>query len=245
MNTLFGLHAVKAQLHNITKGAGTLLVQDSRRDGRIKAIIALAKQQEITIQHVDREHLDQLTQGGNHQGVALQTLAQEVKVVDLKALAAQAGDKALFLVLDGVQDPHNLGACLRTADAAGVQAVIIPKNNSCSVTPVVRKVASGAAESVPVVEVSNIAQTLKQLQEAGCWSVGLAGEADQSFYELDLKGPTVLVAGAEGTGMRRLTKEHCDFLAHLPMAGQVSSLNVSVSVGVGLYEIVRQRLALG
>jgi 23S rRNA (guanosine2251-2'-O)-methyltransferase len=148
----------------------------------------------------------------------------------------------LLLVLDGVTDPHNLGACLRSADAAGVQAVIVPKDRSASLTPVVRKVACGAAETVPLVAVTNLARTLKQLQQRGLWVVGTAGEAQQYIYELDLKIPTVIVMGAEGAGMRRLTRENCDYLARLPMAGGVSSLNVSVAAGVCLFEAVRQRL---
>ena len=147
----------------------------------------------------------------------------------------------LILVLDGVTDPHNLGACLRTADAAGALAVIVPKDKSATLTPTVRKVACGAAEVIPLVAVTNLAATLKKLQQRGLWIVGTAGEAEQELYEQDLTGPTILIMGAEGKGMRRLTREHCDYLVRLPMAGSVSSLNVSVATGVCLFEALRQR----
>jgi 23S rRNA (guanosine2251-2'-O)-methyltransferase len=144
-------------------------------------------------------------------------------------------------VLDGVTDPHNLGACLRTAEAAGVDAVIVPKDKSALLSPTARKVACGAAEVIPFIAVTNLARTLKQLQQAGIWVLGAAGEATQSLYQSDLKGPLALVMGSEGNGMRRLTREHCDILFSIPMAGEVSSLNVSVATGVTLFEAVRQR----
>jgi len=149
----------------------------------------------------------------------------------------------LILVLDGVTDPHNLGACLRTADAAGATAVVVPKDKSATLTPVVRKVACGAAEVIPLVAVTNLSRTLEKLQQRGLWVVGTAGEAEQEIYQQDLTGPLVMIMGAEGKGMRRLTREHCDFLVKLPMAGSVSSLNVSVATGVCLFEAVRQRQA--
>ena len=159
---------------------------------------------------------------------------------DLDAVLNKQSEPFL-LVLDGVTDPHNIGACLRTADAAGVHAVIVPKDKSAGLTATARKVACGAAESVPLIQVTNLSRTLKHLQDKGVWVIGTAGEAEQLIYQVDLKGPTALVMGAEGKGMRRLTREHCDQLVKLPMAGAVSSLNVSVATGVCLYEIVRQR----
>ena len=144
-------------------------------------------------------------------------------------------------MLDGVTDPHNLGACLRTADAAGIDAIVVPKDNSVALTPVVRKVACGAADLIPLIQVTNLARTLREIKDAGVWVVGTAGEATQSIYQCKMQGPIALVMGAEGKGMRRLTREHCDELIKLPMAGSVSSLNVSVATGVCLYEIVRQR----
>jgi 23S rRNA (guanosine2251-2'-O)-methyltransferase len=148
-------------------------------------------------------------------------------------------------MLDGVTDPHNLGACLRSADGAGVHAVIVPKDNSVGLTPVVSKVACGAAETIPLVMVTNLTRTLDKLQQKGAWVVGTAGEAEQYIYDLDLIGPMVLVMGAEGAGMRQLTRKQCDFLGKLPMAGEVSSLNVSVATGICLFEVVRQRRSAG
>ncbi len=161
----------------------------------------------------------------------------------LEELLERTETPPLILVLDGVTDPHNLGACLRTADAAGATAVIVPKDKSATLTPVVRKVACGAAEVIPLVAVTNLARTLEKLQQRGLWVVGTAGEAEQEIYQQDLTGPLVMIMGAEGKGMRRLTREHCDFLVKLPMAGSVSSLNVSVATGVCLFEAVRQRQA--
>ncbi len=159
---------------------------------------------------------------------------------DLAALL-EAKTNPLVLVLDCVQDPHNLGACLRTADAAGVAAVIMPKDKSAPVTETVLRVSCGGAENVPIVRVTNLARAMDKLKELGVWLVGTADEADRSLYDLDLKGPIGIVMGAEGSGMRRLTAEHCDFLANIPMAGKVECLNVSVATGVCLFEAVRQR----
>ena len=157
------------------------------------------------------------------------------------SLIEKAETPPLFLVLDSVTDPHNLGACLRSADAAGVAAVIAPKDKAVGLTPVVRKVACGAAETVPFVVVTNLARTLDKMKDAGIWMIGAAGEAEQSIYQSDFNGPMAVVMGAEGSGMRRLTRERCDFLANIPMAGVVTSLNVSVATGVFLFEALRQR----
>jgi len=162
---------------------------------------------------------------------------------DLSEILRSLAEPPFLLLLDNVQDPHNLGACLRSADAAGVHAVIVPKDRSVSLTPVVRTVACGAAEKIPFVQVTNLARTMDQLREAGVWLVGTAGEATQNLYEIDLTGPLGIVMGAEGSGLRRLTRERCDFLARIPMLGSVESLNVSVATGVCLFEAVRQRLA--
>ena len=167
----------------------------------------------------------------------------ESELLKILAKAMEAKRVPLVLVLDGVQDPHNLGACLRSADAAGVDAVVVPKNRAVHLTETVRQVACGAAESVPFVAVTNLSRCLKSLQDAGLWLVGTADEATQSFYETDLTGPIAIVMGAEGTGVRRLTAEHCDFLVNIPMQGSVECLNVSVATGVCLFECVRQRLA--
>ena len=237
---IYGIHAVQQALSNAD--AGTLYLQADRHDARVQAILKQVPPQ-IVVQKVSKATLDQMVDE-RHQGVVL-VMAQQASranTQNLETVISQAGEQALVLVLDGVQDPHNLGACLRSADAAGVCAVVVPKDKACSITPVVRKVACGAAETMPVFSVTNIARTIEQLQQLGCWVAGLAGEAEQTLYDLDLKGPTAIVMGAEGDGMRRLTKEKCDFLVKLPMLGSVTSLNVSVATGVVLYEAVRQRL---
>lgn len=192
---------------------------------------------------VHRKLLDDKV-AGVHQGVvAAVSESREWGEDDLMAMLAAASEPPFLLVLDGVTDPHNLGACMRTADAVGVQAVIVPKDKSATLTPVARKVACGAAETVPFVRVTNLARCLRALQEQGVWLVGTAGEAGSTLYQANFTGPVALVMGAEGKGMRRLTREHCDALINIPMLGHVDSLNVSVATGVCLYEALRQRLA--
>ncbi|MCY1219179.1 23S rRNA (guanosine-2'-O-)-methyltransferase RlmB [compost metagenome] len=189
----------------------------------------------------DRHELDEWAEGV-HQGVVAEVSPSQVWGENLlDELLERTPGAPLLLALDGVTDPHNLGACLRTADAAGVLAVIVPKDKSATLNATVRKVACGAAEVMPLVAVTNLSRTLEKLQKKGLWVVGTAGEAEQEVYEQDMTGPIVLVMGAEGKGMRRLTREHCDYLVKLPMAGSVSSLNVSVATGVCLFEAVRQR----
>lgn len=239
---VYGLHAVQAMLERASRRVRQLKVQRGRLDARMQALLDLAGSEALDVERVMPDELDRLADGGVHQGVvAVVTPSQLWSEEMLGHLLDKDEDVPLLLVLDGVTDPHNLGACLRSADAAGAQAVIIPKDKSATLSPTVRKVACGAAETVPLVAVTNLARTLKQLQQRGLWVVGTAGEADQLLYEVDLKVPTVIVMGAEGTGMRRLTREHCDYLAKLPMAGTVSSLNVSVTAGICLFEAVRQR----
>lgn len=239
---VYGLHAVQAMLERAPRRVRQLKVQRGRLDARMQALLDLAGSEALDVERVMPDELDRLADGGVHQGVvAVVTPSQLWSEEMLGHLLDKDEGVPLLLVLDGVTDPHNLGACLRSADAAGAQAVIIPKDKSATLSPAVRKVACGAAETVPLVAVTNLARTLKQLQQRGLWVVGTAGEADQLLYEVDLKVPTVIVMGAEGTGMRRLTREHCDYLAKLPMAGTVSSLNVSVTAGICLFEAVRQR----
>ncbi|PRB84616.1 23S rRNA (guanosine(2251)-2'-O)-methyltransferase RlmB [Pseudomonas sp. MYb185] len=241
---IYGLHAVQAMLEQSPKRVKRLIVQRGRLDARMQAVLELAAAESIDSDRVLPEELERLAGGGVHQGVvAAVTPSQLWSEEMLGHLLDRHEGVPLLLVLDGVTDPHNLGACLRSADAAGAQAVIIPRDRSASLSPTVRKVACGAAETVPLVAVTNLARTLKQLQQRGLWVVGTAGEAQQLLYQIDLTVPTVIVMGAEGAGMRRLTREHCDFLAKLPMAGGVSSLNVSVAAGVCLFEAVRQRTA--
>ncbi len=242
---VFGLHAVQALLERSPKRVKRILLARGRVDQRMQALLDRAQEHAIVLERVDPEQLVRLADGGVHQGAIAEVTASQLWSEEMLGHLLDALEGTpLLLVLDGVTDPHNLGACLRSADAAGAQAVIIPRDRSASLTPVVRKVACGAAETVPLVAVTNLARTLKQLQQRGLWVVGTAGEADQLLYQIDLKVPSVIVMGAEGSGMRRLTREHCDYLAKLPMAGGVSSLNVSVAAGVCLFEAVRQRQAL-
>lgn len=245
LENVFGLHAVKALLERNPRRVKSLWLQRGRLDERMQAISALAEQAAIPLQRVAVEQLDEASQGV-HQGVLAQVLPSQLWSEEMLGhLLDKLETPPLLLMLDGVTDPHNLGACLRTADAAGVQAVIIPRDKSAGLTPVVRKVACGAAETVPLVAVTNLARCLKRLQQRGLWVVGAAGEAEQLIYQVDFSVPSVLVMGAEGSGLRRLTREHCDYLARLPMAGSVSSLNVSVATGICLFEAVRQRQAAG
>ncbi|HEY7776210.1 MAG TPA: 23S rRNA (guanosine(2251)-2'-O)-methyltransferase RlmB, partial [Kineobactrum sp.] len=213
----------------------------------------LARNQGVTVVREPRKALDNLVSGRHQGAVATVTEAPAtggpeaegnlLDETDLLELVDNSPGPVLLLVLDCVTDPHNLGACLRSADAAGVQAVVVPKDKAADLSPVVRKVACGAAEVVPFVRVTNIARTLAALKERGVWLYGAAGEAEQSLYDTDLTGSVALVMGAEGAGLRRLTREHCDHLVRLPMAGSVSSLNVSVATGISLFEAVRQRAA--
>ncbi|MES9992321.1 MAG: 23S rRNA (guanosine(2251)-2'-O)-methyltransferase RlmB [Candidatus Thiodiazotropha sp.] len=238
---VLGLHAVKSALQR-QGSAQELLIDGKRRDARIKEILELAEIAGIPWQQISARVLDERFSGDNHQGVALRVRQRQTQDEPyLKALLKRLEEPAFLLILDGVQDPHNLGACLRSADGAGVQAVIAPRDRSVALTSTVRKVASGAAETVPFVQVSNLSRTLKWLKAEGVWLIGTAGEAAETLYEVDLRGPLALVMGGEGKGLRRLTREQCDLLVKLPMAGSVESLNVSVACGVSLYEAVRQR----
>ncbi|QIB52945.1 MULTISPECIES: 23S rRNA (guanosine(2251)-2'-O)-methyltransferase RlmB [Pseudomonas] len=239
---VYGLHAVQAMLQHAPKRVKQLQLVRGRIDSRMQGVVDLAQQHKVAVQHVSTEDLDKLADGGVHQGVIAVVTPSQLWSEDMLGHMLDDLDSVpLLLVLDGVTDPHNLGACLRSADAAGAHAVIIPRDRSASLSPTVRKVACGAAETVPLVAVTNLARTLKQLQQRGLWVVGAAGEAEQLLYEVDFKVPSVIVMGAEGSGMRRLTRENCDYLAKLPMGGAVSSLNVSVAAGVCLFEAVRQR----
>lgn len=241
MEKVFGLHAVQSLLQRSPERVKTLYVQSGREDQRLSEVLGQAEQAGVTVISLPRKKLDDMA-AGRHQGVIAEAdTASHYSEKDLPALLNQAGRKALVLILDGVTDPHNLGACLRSADAAGVTAVVAPKDKSVGLNATVMKVACGAAEVIPFIAVTNLARTMKQLQDAGLWLIGLAGEADDTLYQRDLRGPVGLVMGAEGDGLRRLTRENCDYLAKLPMAGSVSSLNVSVATGICLFEAVRQR----
>lgn len=238
---LYGIHTLSSVLEREPERVLELFVLKGRDDERLHPLINQARKLRISVQFCNRKTLDDFVNGEQHQGIVAKAKpAKPLDENDLDRLLAERSAPFL-LVLDGVTDPHNIGACLRTADAAGVDAVIVPKDKSGGLTPTARKVAVGAAESVPFIQVTNLARTLKQLQDAGVWVVGTAGEAEQMLYQAELTGPLALVMGAEGKGMRRLTREHCDALVKLPMAGSVSSLNVSVATGICLFEIVRQR----
>ena len=249
---IYGIHAVDSLLRQNPKSVQRLVAQQGRDDKRIGALLELAQNQGVPVARETRQAMDEMAKG-RHQGVVAEVYAEPAsgdtgqanlwQEADLlRAVDAKEGPM-LLLVLDGVTDPHNLGACLRSADAAGVDAVIVPKDKSADLTPVSRKVACGAAEVVPFVRVTNLSRTLQALKERGVWLFGAAGEAENSLYDSDLSVSMALVMGAEGSGLRRLTREQCDFLVRLPMAGSVSSLNVSVATGVCLFEAQRQRLA--
>lgn len=238
---IFGIHAVSTALSRQPERILSLQIYQEREDKRIQELIAQAEQQKVRIELVSRQQLDKVATGA-HQGVIAHVKPVEVYNEQyLEKLLQDLKEPAFLLVLDGVTDPHNLGACLRTADAAGVHAVIAPRDNSAPLNAVACKVACGAAEVVPYITVTNLSRMLKQLQQYGIWITGTAGEADKDIYAADLTGAMALVMGAEGKGMRRLTREHCDQLVKIPMAGEVSSLNVSVATGVCLFESVRQR----
>lgn len=240
---VFGWHAVESVIRREPERLQQVWIQTGRQDKRVKAITGELELLDVAWEVVHRRELDKRV-SGVHQGiVAALSESREWSEDDLYAMLNDPGRPPFLLVLDGVTDPHNLGACLRTADAAGVQAVIVPRDKSASLTPTVRKVACGAAEAVPLIRVTNLARCLRELQGQGLWVVGTAGEAEDTVYQADLTGPLALVMGAEGKGMRRLTREHCDLLVRLPMQGTVNSLNVSVATGVCLYEAIRQRLA--
>lgn len=242
---IYGIHAVKAFLENAPERLIEVLVLKGREDKRLQPLLTELANLGISIQYLNRAAMDKKSNGEVHQGIIARIQpAKELNEQDLtQILLDPIRTKPPFLlILDGVTDPHNLGACLRTADAAGVDAVIVPKDKSANMNATVRKVACGAAETMPLIRVTNLARTLRELQQKhNIWVVGTAGEATETLYQANLTGAIALIMGAEGDGMRRLTREHCDQLLSIPMAGSVSSLNVSVATGVCLFEIVRQR----
>ncbi|NLS43658.1 23S rRNA (guanosine(2251)-2'-O)-methyltransferase RlmB [BEV proteobacterium] len=240
---IYGVHVVNALLERDPHRFLEAFILKGREDRRLQPVIAALEANGIVIQVANRQWLDSKVEGAVHQGIVARVKEgcqyQENDLPDLLASVAQP----FLLVLDCVTDPHNLGACLRNADAAGVHAIIVPRDRSAQLNATAKKVACGAAENVPLIRVTNLARTLRLLQENQVWIVGTSGEADHALYQSKLTGPLALVMGAEGGGIRRLTREHCDELISIPMAGRVSSLNVSVATGVCLFEAVRQRLA--
>ena len=238
----FGLHAVRTLLERHPQRVSGVLVQRGREDQRIEHLLHLARERHIKTEIKTVQELDQLANGERHQGVIARIVpSSTLGEGALDDILDSAGPKPLVLVLDGVQDPHNLGACMRTADAAGACAVVVPRERAAGLSPIVRKVAAGAAETIPLVQVVNLVRTLRWLKERGLWTLGTDGTAEKSIYDVDCKGPLAIVMGAEGAGLRRLTRENCDVLVKIPMSGTVESLNVSVATGVVLYEAVRQR----
>ncbi len=243
---LFGFHAVGVRLKTAPQSIVEIYYEASRRDARMRQFLDRARSAGAKLVEADGERLAKLAGSHGHQGVAARVEAtKQVTSLDelLENLEESGVKNPLLLVLDGVTDPHNLGACLRVADGAGAHAVIAPKDHAAGINATVAKVASGAAETVPYFMVTNLARTLNELKERNIWIIGTSGDADKNIYQMDLKGPVALVLGAEGDGMRQLTRKTCDELVSIPMQGAVESLNVSVASGVCLFEAVRQRIA--
>lgn len=237
-----GFHAVNARLKHAPESIVTLYVAAQRRDARMRELLARAEQAGVKVVAVDERRLEGLAGGAAHQGVV--ALCTEGGLVPkLEDVLASVTPDTLLLLLDGVTDPRNLGACLRTANAAGVNAVIVPRDRSAPLTAAADKAAAGAAATLPLVAVTNLARAMDEIKEAGVWIVGAAADAQATIYDIDQRRPLAWALGAEGTGLRRLTRERCDWLARIPLAGHVESLNVSVAAGVCLFETVRQRRA--
>jgi 23S rRNA (guanosine2251-2'-O)-methyltransferase len=238
---LTGFHAVTSRLRQRPETVTEIYMDAERSDTRAKDLRELAKRLNVRLIPVDMKRLDGMAAGVRHQGVVAN--AEPLDIPKFIEDALEGIEEPLILILDGIQDPHNLGACLRVADGAGAHAVIAPKDRSVGLTNAAIKVASGAADSVPYIVVTNLARTMRDLKDRGIWLIGADDAAEQSLYKAKLEGPLGLVLGAEGEGLRRLTKESCDLLVSIPMFGSVSSLNVSVASGICLYEARRRRLA--
>lgn len=241
---LLGINPVESALRHDPENVVELFIESGSHNARLKELSERARELGLKPHARDRAALDRMTGGARHQGVVARYRAPPPRnESDLPDLIEQAGQTALFLVLDGVTDPHNLGACLRSAEAAGVTAVVATKDKAVGITPIVRRASAGAADRVPFIAATNLARALRLLKQHGVWLVGLASDIEQDFYGIDLSGPIAIVLGGEGEGMRRLTRDECDFVARIPMRGSVESLNVSVATGVALFESLRQRAA--
>jgi 23S rRNA (guanosine2251-2'-O)-methyltransferase len=241
-NWIAGINAVASALEHDLEHVREVLMEAGAKNPRLTEIEETARRRDVSVRRIPLQSLEGIAGGLRHQGViARYEAAKPTDERELPALVEAAGGKALVLVLDGVQDPHNLGACLRSAAAAGVTAVVIPKDKAAPINATVRKTSAGAADRIPVVSVTNLARTLRAMQEMGVWIYGLDGSATQAIHGIDFTGNVALVMGGEGEGMRRLTREHCDGLVKIPMPGEMESLNVSVATGVALFEVVRQR----
>lgn len=242
LSKLFGIHAVEAALEYSPEKIKQVWVDNQRQDKRLTQLLEKLAQQSIKIEKSDRKKLDRFSDKHNHQGIVAEVQLPEVQFeAQLKDHINTLSEMPFFLVLDHIQDPHNLGACLRSADAAGVNGIIVTKDNASGITPTVCKVASGAAETVPVYQVTNLARVLRWMKAQNIWIIGSSGEAEQTVFKADLNLPLALVMGAEGSGMRRLTQQQCDLLVKIPMCGQVESLNVSAAAAIMIYEVLRQR----
>lgn len=239
---IFGFHAVTARLRHDPSSVDEIYVDAGRHDRRMQDLIRAAEAAKVRIIHAEDHRLDGMAGTRRHQGVVAKAGPLSLARTIDELLDAIEGPP-LLLLLDGVTDPHNLGACLRVADGAGAHAVIAPKDRAVGLNATVEKVASGAAETVPYITVTNLARTMRELKERDIWLIGTSDDAEKGLYEADFSGPAALVMGAEGEGMRRLTRENCDLLVRIPMQGAVESLNVSVASGVCLYEARRQRIA--
>ncbi|MEE8339979.1 MAG: 23S rRNA (guanosine(2251)-2'-O)-methyltransferase RlmB [Xanthomonadales bacterium] len=242
VNLLIGFHSVASALSNMPAQVQVIRIAEESHNPRVRKLANLAGELGITVVKEPRALLERRSEGQRHQDIIAEFAAENLLTEkDLDRLLDSIDGPPLLLVLDGVQDPHNLGACLRTAEAAGVHAVILPRDRSAGLTPVARRAASGAAEVLPILIVTNLARTLRELKKKGVWLLGTSDQVEQSLYAAGLSGPMALVMGNEEKGMRRLTSELCDFLVRIPMHGSVSSLNVSVATGVCLFEMIRQR----
>jgi 23S rRNA (guanosine2251-2'-O)-methyltransferase len=235
-----GFHAITAKLRHAAEDVQELIVAEGRRDGRMRDLLRVAEAAAVRVLVAPAERLDGLAGNTRHQGV-LARVAASGRYLTLDDVLDPLTEPALLLVLDGVQDPHNLGACLRVADAAGAHAVVAPRDRACGLNAAAIKVASGAADTVPYIVVTNLARSLRELQERGVWVLGAAGEASKDIHAADQRGSLAWVLGAEGSGLRRLTRDTCDELVRIPMVGTVESLNVSVAAGICLFETRRQR----
>ena len=241
-NWIAGINAVASALEHDLEHVREVLMEAGAKNPRLTEIEETARRRDVSVRRIPLQSLEGIAGGLRHQGViARYEAAKPTDEKELPGLVEAANGKALVLVLDGVQDPHNLGACLRSAAAAGVTAVVIPKDKAAPINATVRKTSAGAADRIPVVSVTNLARTLRALQELGVCIYGLDGSATQAIHGIDFTGNVALVMGGEGEGMRRLTREHCDGLVKIPMPGEMESLNVSVATGVALFEVVRQR----
>ena len=237
---IYGFHAVTSRLRQSPASVKELYVDSARDDRRAQELLKAAEDRGARVMRVDEKRLDGMTHHARHQGVAARVEVARLPM-HIEDVLDTLEEPAMLLILDGITDPHNLGACLRVADAMGVHAVMAPKDRAVGITAVVSKVASGAAETVPYIPVTNLARAMRELKERGIWILGADERAEQALFAAKLSGPVAWVFGAEGEGMRRLTREHCDELLRIPMLGTVKSLNVSVSAGICLAETRRQR----